>query len=94
MLKGVQKVVSFVIFAHKVELDLAPLKLISMIHGNMKKKFRHHLLFAYVQLLSVHPVRVNSHVTSESIYRTLGRQIALWYIAIAIHVELDLGPLC
>ena len=50
--------------------ESAMLKLISMIH---------HLLFAYVQLLSEHPVRVNSHVTSESIYRILGRQIALWY---------------
>ena len=34
------------------------------------------LLFAYVQLLSAHPVRVNSHVTSESIYRTLGRRVS------------------
>ena len=32
------------------------------------------LLLAYVQLLSAHHVRVNSHVTSESIYRTLGRR--------------------
>ena len=34
------------------------------------------LLFAYVQLLSAHPVRVNSHVTSESIYRILGRRVS------------------
>ena len=34
------------------------------------------LLFSYVQLLSAHPVRVNSHVTSELIHRTLGRRVS------------------